>query len=303
MPVGVAVFAYDITQSVRPLAERLYDIRHWSEFDRGGHFAAMEVPELLAQDVRDFFLPRHEHDFLPAMSTTGRLAPAECPGGEPPGRQRSGSAISVHSAVDRGDTNPPRVRVHLGDGLWLTLRAARIGDAEPPGHRDSAVTIEESSPAERITNFHQGVRSERPGGRAARPSGEGRRQRDPGQSDGRDQAHRAGSPQVHLRQDLYEQPQHAAHPRTCSARPTSAPAKAPTATMAGLTAFGRGAPSAGRSGPDPAGGALRHARGPSRGLAVRGQPRLPRSRRSARPAAVKAAISWSPPSVKWAQLS
>lgn len=55
VPLGVAVFAYDITQSVRPLAERLYDIRHWSEFERGGHFAAMEVPELLAGDVRDFF--------------------------------------------------------------------------------------------------------------------------------------------------------------------------------------------------------------------------------------------------------
>ncbi|MYS23656.1 Pimeloyl-ACP methyl ester carboxylesterase [Streptomyces sp. DvalAA-14] len=58
VPVGVAVFAHDITQSVRPLAERLYDIRHWSEFERGGHFAAMEVPELLAEDVRDFFLAR-----------------------------------------------------------------------------------------------------------------------------------------------------------------------------------------------------------------------------------------------------
>ncbi|QFU91945.1 epoxide hydrolase family protein [Amycolatopsis sp. YIM 10] len=55
VPVGVAVFAHDITLSVRPLAERLYDIRHWSEFERGGHFAAMEVPELLAEDVRTFF--------------------------------------------------------------------------------------------------------------------------------------------------------------------------------------------------------------------------------------------------------
>jgi pimeloyl-ACP methyl ester carboxylesterase len=55
VPVGVAVFAHDITQSVRPLAERLFDIRHWSEFERGGHFAAMEVPELLAEDIRDFF--------------------------------------------------------------------------------------------------------------------------------------------------------------------------------------------------------------------------------------------------------
>ncbi len=56
VPVGVAVLPHDITQSVRPLAERLYDIRHWSEFERGGHFAAMEVPDLLAEDVRSFFL-------------------------------------------------------------------------------------------------------------------------------------------------------------------------------------------------------------------------------------------------------
>jgi pimeloyl-ACP methyl ester carboxylesterase len=62
VPVGVAVFAHDITQSVRPLAERLYDIRHWSEFERGGHFAAMEVPALLAEDIRDFFLTHIKYD-------------------------------------------------------------------------------------------------------------------------------------------------------------------------------------------------------------------------------------------------
>ncbi|KAA2265355.1 epoxide hydrolase [Solihabitans fulvus] len=54
-PVGVAVFAHDITLSVRPFAERAYTVTHWSEFDRGGHFAAMEVPELFAADVRTFF--------------------------------------------------------------------------------------------------------------------------------------------------------------------------------------------------------------------------------------------------------
>ena len=32
-----------------------HEIAHWSEFDRGGHFAAMEAPELLVGDVRDFF--------------------------------------------------------------------------------------------------------------------------------------------------------------------------------------------------------------------------------------------------------
>ncbi|MFD0853222.1 alpha/beta fold hydrolase, partial [Actinomadura adrarensis] len=62
VPLGVAVLPCDITQSVRPLAERLYDIRHWTEFERGGHFAAMEVPEPFAEDVRDFFLNTIKYD-------------------------------------------------------------------------------------------------------------------------------------------------------------------------------------------------------------------------------------------------
>ncbi|GAA0269575.1 epoxide hydrolase family protein [Cryptosporangium japonicum] len=57
VPLGVAVFAHDITRPVRSLAERVYDVRHWSEFDRGGHFAGLEVPELLAADLRAFFSP------------------------------------------------------------------------------------------------------------------------------------------------------------------------------------------------------------------------------------------------------
>jgi len=28
---------------------------HWSEFDRGGHFAALEAPDLFTEDVRTFF--------------------------------------------------------------------------------------------------------------------------------------------------------------------------------------------------------------------------------------------------------
>ena len=52
---GVAAFAEDI--AIRRYAERGNNIVHWSDFDRGGHFAAMEVPELLIKDVRDFFRP------------------------------------------------------------------------------------------------------------------------------------------------------------------------------------------------------------------------------------------------------
>jgi pimeloyl-ACP methyl ester carboxylesterase len=55
VPVGVVVLPCDILQSVRPLAEQDYNIVHWTEFDRGGHFAGLEVPDLLAADVRDFF--------------------------------------------------------------------------------------------------------------------------------------------------------------------------------------------------------------------------------------------------------
>src|SRR5919199_1354070 len=53
VPTGVAVFTQD--PSIRRYAERNHNIVHWSEFDRGGHFAAMEVPDLLIGDVRKFF--------------------------------------------------------------------------------------------------------------------------------------------------------------------------------------------------------------------------------------------------------
>ncbi|WP_028652305.1 epoxide hydrolase family protein [Nocardioides halotolerans] len=53
--IGVAVFKDDF-QTIRPLAERdNHNIAHWSEFDRGGHFAALEAPELVAEDLRAFF--------------------------------------------------------------------------------------------------------------------------------------------------------------------------------------------------------------------------------------------------------
>src|SRR6266498_1637134 len=52
-PTGVAVFAEDV--AIRRYAERANNIVHWSEFDRGGHFAAMEAPDLFVQDVRACF--------------------------------------------------------------------------------------------------------------------------------------------------------------------------------------------------------------------------------------------------------
>ena len=53
VPTGVANFAEDI--AVRQFAEQVNTITRWVEYDRGGHFAALEVPELFAGDVRAFF--------------------------------------------------------------------------------------------------------------------------------------------------------------------------------------------------------------------------------------------------------
>jgi hypothetical protein len=48
-----AVFPGDIT--LRPLAERDHNLVRWTEYQQGGHFPALEVPELLVEDVRTFF--------------------------------------------------------------------------------------------------------------------------------------------------------------------------------------------------------------------------------------------------------
>lgn len=53
VPTGCALFPGDST--IRAIAERQNNVVHWAEYDRGGHFAAMEAPDLLVADVREFF--------------------------------------------------------------------------------------------------------------------------------------------------------------------------------------------------------------------------------------------------------
>jgi pimeloyl-ACP methyl ester carboxylesterase len=56
IPTGAAIFPKEIIRPSRRWAEPRYtDIRQWTEFDRGGHFAAMEQPGLFVDDVRAFF--------------------------------------------------------------------------------------------------------------------------------------------------------------------------------------------------------------------------------------------------------
>jgi microsomal epoxide hydrolase len=58
VPTGYAAFPKEIVRPPRSVAARMYtDIRRWTVMPKGGHFAALEQPELLAQEIRAFFRP------------------------------------------------------------------------------------------------------------------------------------------------------------------------------------------------------------------------------------------------------
>jgi len=55
VPTGVARFPKEIMRFPRKWVEQRYNVTHWSEMPRGGHFAAMEQPALFVEDVRRYF--------------------------------------------------------------------------------------------------------------------------------------------------------------------------------------------------------------------------------------------------------
>ena len=120
---GVAVFADDF-QTIRPLAERdNANIVHWSEFDRGGHYAALEVPELVVGDLRTFFADR---PLTPSCRTCQRgpfaiahdpgstsradaewRSVASCARAGPRSRYAAGPAVPARRACRREDRGAP----------------------------------------------------------------------------------------------------------------------------------------------------------------------------------------------------
>ena len=54
-PAGMAMFPQEISKPPREWGERSYDVRRWTELTSGGHFAALEEPQQLAEEVRSFF--------------------------------------------------------------------------------------------------------------------------------------------------------------------------------------------------------------------------------------------------------
>ena len=55
MPTACALFPKEIAVPPRKWVEARYNLVHWTVMPRGGHFAAIEQPQLLVADVRDFF--------------------------------------------------------------------------------------------------------------------------------------------------------------------------------------------------------------------------------------------------------
>src|SRR5439155_26995807 len=56
-PTGCALFPKELARPPRRWVEQQYNVVHWTEMPSGGHFAALEEPELLVDDIRAFFRP------------------------------------------------------------------------------------------------------------------------------------------------------------------------------------------------------------------------------------------------------
>lgn len=55
VPTGAAIFPAELFLIPRSWAEAAYDLRHWTVMTEGGHFAALEKPDLYLDDIREFF--------------------------------------------------------------------------------------------------------------------------------------------------------------------------------------------------------------------------------------------------------
>jgi pimeloyl-ACP methyl ester carboxylesterase len=75
VPAGFAIFPRDLSHPPRAWAQRFFNVERWTEYPRGGHFAAMEQPDALGR--------RHPR-LLPAaaqprvVSLSGSYRPAYC---------------------------------------------------------------------------------------------------------------------------------------------------------------------------------------------------------------------------------
>ncbi len=57
VPTGCAIFPHELIRPPRKWVEKMYNVTQWSVMPSGGHFAAMEEPQALVEDIRAFFRP------------------------------------------------------------------------------------------------------------------------------------------------------------------------------------------------------------------------------------------------------
>ena len=55
IPTGIAIFPKEMSEwPPKSYLERIFNIQHWSKMKKGGHFAALEQPNILVKDLRKF---------------------------------------------------------------------------------------------------------------------------------------------------------------------------------------------------------------------------------------------------------
>ncbi len=136
----LAAIAKPVTEALRRCQANTFSVAAPATA-RGGPAVLMLSPEL---DVRAQTI--ETDDYLKVLVPPGanrRPIPAGA-------YNVAAQLLAVESGVD---DHPPTTRVHLAAGVWATLRASRIGTVLPAAGRDIAVTIEASTPAERMTLF------------------------------------------------------------------------------------------------------------------------------------------------------
>ncbi len=57
VPCGIAAFPAEISVPLRESVERSFNVQQWTDMPSGGHFAALEEPVRLVEDIRNFFRP------------------------------------------------------------------------------------------------------------------------------------------------------------------------------------------------------------------------------------------------------
>ncbi len=72
VPAAFALFPKDISQPPREWAQRFFNVQRWTVMPRGGHFAAMEEPALLAEDIRAWFRQFRQDPVSPDESLEAR---------------------------------------------------------------------------------------------------------------------------------------------------------------------------------------------------------------------------------------